>query len=74
MSASLWRRIWASAKVRYSCLLIAILLLLTLGAGWLSPHSYDEMDAGLAFSAPGGDYLLGGEEGNVDLPNLHPRT
>jgi peptide/nickel transport system permease protein len=58
---SLWGRVWGSAKVRYSCLLIAVLLLLTLGAGWLAPHTYDEMDAGHAFSAPSGDYLLGGD-------------
>ena len=59
--ASLWGRIGASTKVRYSCLLIAALLLITLGAGWLAPRPYDDIDAAVAFTAPGGNYLLGGD-------------
>ena len=53
------QRAWRSAKVRYSCLLILVLLLLTWGAGWIAPYPHDEIDAAAAFSAPGGAHLLG---------------
>ena len=59
--ASTTLRAWRSAKVRYSCLLILVLLLLTLGAGWIAPSTYDEIDAAAAFSAPGGRFVLGSD-------------
>ena len=59
--ASVAQRAWASAKVRYSCLLILVLLLLTWGAGWIAPHPHDEIDAAAAFNAPGGKYLIGAD-------------
>ena len=59
--ASTGQRAWRSAKVRYSCLLILVLLLLTSGAGWIAPYPHDEIDAAAAFSAPGGRYLLGAD-------------
>ena len=59
--ASTTLRAWRSPKVRYSCLLILVLLLLTLGAGWIAPSTYDEIDAAAAFSAPGGRFALGSD-------------
>lgn len=59
--ASTLLRAWRSAKVRYSCLLILVLLLLTLGAGWIAPYSYAEIDAGAAFTAPGSRYAIGSD-------------
>ena len=59
--ASLWRRIAANAKVRYSGLLILVLVLLTVGAGWVSPHPYDQLEAAASFAAPDSRYLLGGD-------------
>ncbi len=59
--ASVAQRAWASAKVRYSCLLILLLLLLTWGAGWIAPYPHDEIDAAAAFHAPGGKYLIGAD-------------
>ena len=59
--ASTGQRAWRSAKVRYSCLLILLLLLLTWGAGWIAPYPHDEIDAAAAFSGPGGHYLLGAD-------------
>ena len=59
--ASTAQRAWQSTKVRYSCLLILVLLLLTLGAGLLSPYPYDEIDAAATFGAPGQRYLIGAD-------------
>ena len=59
--ASLGRRIRDNAKIRYSCLLIALLVLVTLGAGILAPHAYDTIDAAATFQAPGEKYLLGAD-------------
>ena len=59
--ASLWRLILANNKVRYSSLLIAALLLVTVAAGWISPHAYDTIEAAASFAAPGATYLLGGD-------------
>ena len=59
--ASTTQRAWRSAKVRYSCVLIVALLLLTLGAGWIAPYGYNDIDAAAAFSAPGGSYLIGAD-------------
>ena len=55
------QRAWRSAKVRYSCLLILVLLLLTWGAVWIAPYPHDEIDAAAAFSAPGSGHLLGAD-------------
>ena len=55
------QRAWRSAKVRYSCVLIVALLLLTLGAGWIAPYGYNDIDAAAAFSGPGGSYLIGAD-------------
>ena len=54
-------RAWRSAKVRYSLILIVIMALITLGADWLAPHAHDAIDAGAAFQAPGGQYLMGAD-------------
>lgn len=59
--ASLWQRVTANAKVRYSSLLILVLVALTIGAGWVSPYPYDQLDAAASFAAPSGQYLLGGD-------------
>ncbi len=59
--ASTGQRAWRSAKVRYSCLLILLLLLLTAGAGWIAPYPHDEIDATASFSGPGGQHLLGAD-------------
>ena len=59
--ASTGKRAWRSAKVRYSCLMILALALLTWGAGWIAPFAHDEIDAAAAFSAPGGRYLIGAD-------------
>lgn len=54
-------RAWRSAKVRYSLILIVIMALITMGADWLAPHAHDAIDAGAAFQAPGGQYLMGAD-------------
>ena len=59
--ASTGQRAWRSAKVRYSCLLIIVLVLLTWGAGWIAPFAHEEIDAAAAFSTPGGRYLIGAD-------------
>ena len=59
--ASLARRIWANAKIRYSAFLILALLLLTVAAGLIAPHTYDAIDAAASYAAPGGNYLLGAD-------------
>ena len=59
--ASTAQRAWRSAKVRYSCLLILLLLLLTLGAGWLAPYPHDEIDAAASFTGPSAQHLLGAD-------------
>lgn len=59
--ANLWHRVAVNRKVRYSSLLILVLLVLTVGAGWVSPHAYDHLDAAVSFAPPDGAYLLGGD-------------
>ena len=59
--ASLSRRIWNNAKIRYSCFLILALLLVTVGAGLIAPHTYDAIDATASYASPGGNYLLGAD-------------
>lgn len=59
--ASLSRRIWGHSKIRYSSLLIVVMLLATAGAGILAPHAYDTIDAASTHAAPGGNYLLGAD-------------
>lgn len=61
MRASLTRRIWANAKIRYSAFMILALLLVTVGAGLIAPHTYDAIDAAQSYAAPGGNYLLGAD-------------
>lgn len=59
--ASLARRVWGNAKVRYSAFLILVLVLVTAGAGLIAPHAYDTIDAAQTYAAPGGHYLLGAD-------------
>ncbi len=59
--ASTAQRAWRSAKVRYSGLLILVLLLLTLGAEWIAPYPHDQIDAAAAFAAPGQAYVIGAD-------------
>ena len=54
-------RAWRSAKVRYSLLLIVVLVLVTLCADWIAPHAHDAIDPAAAFQAPGGTYLIGAD-------------
>ena len=58
---SLASRIWGNAKIRYSSLLILVLLLLTAGAGVIAPHAYDTIDSASVLAGPGGEYLLGAD-------------
>ena len=56
-----WRRFRQSRNARLGGVLVALVILVALGAPWLAPHRYQDTDLLAVWAEPSSDHVLGGD-------------
>ena len=66
-AADTWRRLRKNKLAMVGLVILALLILCAIFAGFLAPYSYEEQDLANAFQHPGGEHIFGTDEYGRDI-------